>query len=293
LASSGLAVLPTVADAMFAATGDPGSSMADQSLSFNRSWRTGGLSASDALGRSVAINAPMIANTRLVDEGCADMSVGAGKVRRDYAITSNEYGPAFANTTVACGAPLGFTVEGHGEYIADEVAAVGLGLARKVGPLGTASLTYASSRAAGTDGWLAGVGFEHQNSLFSVALRSRLQSREFREAGSVMLDDPVMVRDLASVGFSAFEGGKTSIAYASQTTWARERMNIVALQQSLSLGRGSLSMSAGHSLADAADSSIFISYQAPFGFFRRLRSPVQEISPILFDSVLLTQPLPN
>ena len=141
-------MLPTVADAMFAAAGDPGESLAQQSLSVDRSWRTGSLTASDAFGRSAAVDAPMIATTQLVEAGCSDYSVGAGKVRRDYAITSNEYGPAFANATVACSAPLGFTVEGHGEYLSDEVAALGFGVARKVGPLGTASVSYAASRAA-------------------------------------------------------------------------------------------------------------------------------------------------
>ncbi|MGH8178302.1 MAG: hypothetical protein ACREV5_18755 [Steroidobacter sp.] len=285
LAATGLAVLPTVADALFASVGDPGSSLSQQSVSVDRSWRTGGLTASDTFGRSVSVDAPVIATTRLADPGCSDFSVGAGKVRRDYAITSNEYGPAFANTTVTCGAPLGFTIEGHGEYLADEVSAVGLGVARRVGPLGTASAAYASSRAEDVSGWLARFGFEHQNELFSVALRTRMQSREFREVGSVALADPIMQRDLASVGVHVAEGANLSLAYATQTTWARERMNLIALQQSLTLGRGSLSMSAGHSLEDNFGSSVFISYQRPLGFTRVRRSAIQEFDPILLDSV--------
>lgn len=284
LATSGLAVLPTVADALFAAAGDAGTSLSQQNLSVNRSWRTGGLTASDAFGRSASINAPMIAKTRLAEPGCSDFSVGAGKVRRDYAITSNQYGPAFANTTVACGAPLGFTIEGHGEYLQDEVTAFGLGVARQVGSLGTASFAYASSRAQAGTGWLAGFGFEHQNESFSVALRSRTQSREFREVGSVVLDDPIMKRDLASVGVNVSEGANLSVAYATQTTWARERMNLIALQQSLSVGQGSLSMSAGHSLEDNFGSSIFISYKRSLGFGRPTRSAIREFDPILLDS---------
>ena len=42
------------------------------------------------------IAVPTIASTRLVDDGCSDFSVGVGKVRRDYALLSNEYGPLFA-----------------------------------------------------------------------------------------------------------------------------------------------------------------------------------------------------
>lgn len=284
LATSGLAVLPTAADALFAATGDPGASLTQQSLSVSRAWNTGRLVAKDSLGRSTTISAPMIAQTRLVDAGCADFAMGAGRVREDYAIASNAYGPTFANTTIACGMPLGFTVEGHGEYIDDEVAAVGIGLARQVPWLGIASMSYASSRADIGTGWRAGFGIEHSSRLFDFALRSRLQSREFREAGSIVTSDPIMQRNLASIGMKVLDTGSLSLAYASQTTWDRERMNIIALQQSLSLGRGSLSMSAGHSLEDNIGSSIFVSYKRPLGFVRRSRSAVQEFNPVLFDS---------
>ncbi len=291
LATTGLAVLPTVADALFASIDSNSASLANQNLSVKRSIRGFdghglGLTAQDALGRTAVIEAPMISSVRLVEAGCEDFSLGFGKVRRDYAITSNEYGPTFANTTVTCGAPLGFTVEGHGEYLSDEVTAFGLGLARRLGPIGTASLAIASSHAEVGSGWLARVGFDHRNAWFNVALRSRLQSREFRDIRSIAAIDPIMQRDLASIGVNVAEGANLSLAYATQTTWQRERANLIAIRQSMSLGLGSLSMSAGHSMADSAGSSFFLSYQRPFGSPRRDRSPVEE-----FDLELLTRPL--
>lgn len=281
LATTGLAVLPTVADALFASAGDPASPLTQQNLSVNRSLRGSGpdvwaLTAADASGRSESISAPMIADTQLVEQGCSDFSVGMGKVRRDYAIVSNEYGPLFANTTVACAAPLGFTVEGHGEYLADEVSALGFGLARQIGPIGTASAAFAQSRTDVGSGWLARFGFEHQNSLFNVMLRSRIQSREFREIASASLTDPVMQRELASIGVNVAEGSSLSLAYATQVTWTRERTNLIALKQSMSVGRGSLSMSAGHSLEDNFGSSLFISYKRPLGGSRPVRSIIEE-----------------
>ncbi|HWK49296.1 MAG TPA: hypothetical protein VNR40_05385, partial [Steroidobacter sp.] len=147
LASSGLAVLPTVADALFASTGQSGTSLGQQNLSVNRSLPSGeqgwNLAVRDALGHSESVAAPMIARTRLVERGCSDFSVGFGRVREDYALTSNSYGPMFANTTVTCGAPMGFTVEAHGEYLADEVGALGFGVARRIGSIGTASVAFA------------------------------------------------------------------------------------------------------------------------------------------------------
>ena len=281
LATTGMAVLPTVADALFASAGEAGTSLNQRSLSVNRSLPSGGegwkLAVKDALGHSQSVAAPMIATTRLVQEGCSDFSIGFGKVREDYALTSNEYGPMFANTTVACGAPLGFTIEGQGEYLADQVAALGFGIARRVGPLGTASVAFAQSSAEnGSSGWMSKVGFDHSNSMFNVMLRSRFQTREFRDIGSVALSDPIMQRDLASVGVAVTESASLSVAYATQTTWARERTNLIAIQQSMGVGRGTMSMSAGHSLADNFGSSLFISYKRPFGVRRPIRATIDE-----------------
>jgi outer membrane usher protein FimD/PapC len=235
-----------------------------------------------------AVAAPTIASTRLVAEGCSDFAVGLGKVRRDYALLSNEYGPLFANTTVACAVPLGFTIEGHGEYLDDDVAALGVGLARQVGPLGTASAAFASSRTvAGNSGWLARFGFEHSNELFNVALRSQIQSREFRDIGRAVLSDPVMQRDLASVGLNVTDRTNLSLAYATQTTWERVRVDVIALKQSVSVGRGALSMSAGHSFSENFGSSLFISYKRPLGLSTPARSAIREFDLETIDSLFV------
>lgn len=268
IGTSGLAVLPTVEDSLFGSLGNRSTTLGEPDVA--------------------TIAAPTIASTRLVAAGCSDFSVGVGKVRRDYALVSNEYGPLFANTTVACAVPLGFTVEGHGEYLDDDVTALGVGLARQVGPLGTASAAFASSRTVtGTSGWLARLGFEHSNSLFNVALRSQMQSREFRDIGAVTLADPIMQRDLASVGVNVTEGTNLSLAYATQTTWERVRVDVIALKQSVSVGRGALSMSAGHSFAENFGSSLFISYKRPLGLRSTARSPIREFDMESIDSLFV------
>jgi outer membrane usher protein len=268
VANVGLAVLPTVEDALFTSLDDRSTTLAEQDVA--------------------TIATPTIAATRLVAEGCSDFSMGVGKVRRDYALVSNEYGPLFANTTVACAVPLGFTIEGHGEYLDDDVAALGVGLARQVGPLGTASAAFASSRTvAGSSGWLARFGFEHSNQLFNVALRSQIQSREFRDIGGVVLTDPIMQRDLASVGLNVTDRTNLALAYATQTTWDRVRIDVIALKQSVSVGRGALSMSAGHSFAENFGSSVFISYRRPLGLQAPARSPIREFDLEMIDSMFV------
>ena len=270
LAASGMAVLPTAADALFASISDGDSVLSRQSLALSgapkfNEQNTVNFVAKDSFGLSEALSVPLVAPTRLVDSGCSDFALGVGKVREDYAFTSNEYGPVFANTTVACSAPFGFTIEGHGEYLADQVSALGLGLARRLGALGTASVAFASSETEIGSGWLARVGFEHQSSLLNFAIRTRVQSREFREVANVWVEDPIMRRNLASVGLNVGEGASVALAYAEQTTWERERADILSLNQKMSVGRGSILMTAGHSFADDVGSSFFLSYKRPFG----------------------------
>ena len=270
LATSGIAVLPTAADALFASIDSNRALWSKQSLSVSGAPKINdknalNLVARDSLGHSEALSAPLVAQARLVESGCSDFSLGFGKVRRDFAVTSNDYGPLFANTTIACAAPLGFTIEGHGEYLDEQVAALGFGLARRVADIGTASLAVASSETEIGTGWLARVGFEHQSSLLNFAVRSRIQSREFREVGSVWVEDPIMRRNLASIGVNLSEGAALAVAYAAQTTWQRERVDMLSLNQKMNLGQGSIMMTAGHSLAENIGSSVFLSYKRPFG----------------------------
>jgi outer membrane usher protein FimD/PapC len=117
-------------------------------------------------------------------------------------------------------------------------------------------------------------------------LRSRIQSREFRDVGSAWSIDPLMQRNLASVGLNTGPTSNLALAYASQTTWAQERSNLISLSQSLALGRGSVSMSARHSLVDSVGSSVFVSYQRPFGWSLR-RETVREFDLDLFNIPLM------
>jgi outer membrane usher protein FimD/PapC len=157
------------------------------------------------------------------------------------------------------------------------VAALGFGVARRTGSIGTASVAFAQSNAvSGGSGWMSKVGFEHTNSMFNLMVRSKFQSREFRDIGSMTLNDPIMQRDLASVGVNVTERSSLSVAYATQTTWARERTNLISVKQSMGVGRGTMSMSAGHSLADNFGSSVFISYKRPFGSRKPLLRPAVE-----------------
>jgi outer membrane usher protein len=267
-------------------------------------WSTGGSTrlvgantvsfiAQDALGRTQVITQPLLTKTVLADPGCNGFSMGFGKVREDYALQSNGYGAVFANTTVRCGLSPKLTLETHGEYLEGQTAAWGFDVASKVGTLGLASAALASSRGEGESGWLAKMGFEHSNSLFDVALRTRLQSRGFREAASQATTDPVVQQTLASLGVKLSDANSLAVAYAAQTTAVGERADVLAVSQSMYMGAyGSLSMTAGHSVAQGQDSSVYLFYSRPFGAMPSPGASLKGIISPNFDLALKTSGLP-
>lgn len=270
LATSGIAVLPTTEEALFASLSERDNLLARQQLSLSGAPRINddnalSLVARDSFGRTEAFSAPLVPPARLVKSGCSDFAIGIGKVREDYAFASNEYGPLFANTTIACAAPYGLTIEGHGEYLADQVAAFGVSVARHLGPIGTASLAIASSESHIGSGWLARIGLEHENRLFKVAARRHVQSRDFREVGNLWVEDPVVRRDLASVGLNLGERASVALAYAAQRTWQDERTDIVSLNQEMHVGLGSVVLTASHAFERDIGSSFFVQYNRPLG----------------------------
>jgi hypothetical protein len=53
------------------------------------------------------------------------------------------------------------------------------------------------------------------------------------------------------------------------------------------VGRGALSMSAGHSFAENFGSSLFISYKRPLGLRSTARSPIREFDMESIDSLFV------
>jgi outer membrane usher protein len=297
LATPGIAVLPSTADALLSSARGS-SSLGAEGWSTSGSTRLVGANtvsfiAQDALGRTQVITQPLLAKTVLADPGCSSFSMGIGKVREDYALQSNQYGAVFANTTVRCGLSRKLTLETHGEYLEGQTAAYGVDLASKVGTVGLASAAVASSHGEGESGWLAKIGFEHSNSLFDLALRTRLQSRGFREAAAQGATDPVVQQTLASVGLKLNDAHNLALAYAAQTTAIGERADVLALTQSMHMGAyGAFSMTAGHSVAQGQDSSVYLFYSRPFGDIVASGAALKGIMTPNFDLALRTSGLP-
>lgn len=270
LALAGVSVLPSAADAMFAPVSNTTKeTLKQRGLSVSGKAAVAGenalaFSARDAAGQRATFTRALMAKQTAAEIGCKKYSVGIGRARENYAIESNQYGALYANTNVACGTDNGYTIEAHGEYLAGHAGLAGVGVMRSVGVLGLASVAVAASQASSDSGWLVKAGLQRSNDWLDVSLRARMQSPEFRELGTVRSSDPMVTRMLASVGAKLSDNNSLAIAYANQTTVTAQRADVVAMTQTIQLGKkgskGKLSIVADRAVNKDTASSLMLSY---------------------------------
>jgi len=225
-------------------------------------------SVRDAAGKTTLVTRPLFAKASPEPAGCNRFNVGLGRVRENYAMASDRYGSLFANTTVVCGTENGFTIEAHGEYLEGDTGLAGVDVMHSIGALGTASLAVAASESAdkkiGESGWLLRAGLQRSNDRFEVNLRARLQSPDFRELGVGPVLDPMTSQLLAGIGAKLSESNTLGIAYANRTTAAFQRIDVIAMTQTIELGskgsKGKLSIVADRAVRDDSNASVKVSY---------------------------------
>lgn len=267
LALSGTAIVPTAVDAMLAGKAKSTDRFAGRGLALQRApqLQANGLSfaATDSVGQTNSFNRTLLPKYIAPSSGCDNYSVGVGRARVDYALTSNSYGPWFANSTVVCGLDSGLAMEAHGEFLAGETGVAGLSLFRPVGALGTASVSVATSDNERGSGWLLRVGLQHSNELFDLNLRAHKQSVDYREVGATIDGDSVAQRIIASAGAQVTSRSMLSLAYINQTTHGLQQTNTLAVSNKIELGsRGAISIAAQRAVdgKEFNDSSVTMSY---------------------------------
>jgi outer membrane usher protein len=259
---SGIAILPSTLDAVLAANG----ASAQRSIALAKApamTSNNGLSiaARDATGRTTTLIGPLLAKQEAIAVGCQNFSVAIGRVRQNYALVSDSYGPLFANSTMQCGTDSGWAIEAHGEYLQGSAAIAGLNILRPIKGLGDASIALVTSDNVMGTGWLVRAGLQRSNSMFDISLRALLQSPEFRDLSDTMTLDAVEQRVVASVGAKTSDNSTLAFAFANQTTFLLERTDIMAVSQTFNLQRnGTISIAANRAVNDDAKSSLNLSY---------------------------------
>ncbi len=198
----------------------------------------------DALGREQVLTQSFYSSVSLLAPGLTQYSVNLGKIRDNYALASNDYGPMLGEVSYRRGITDALTLEGHAEYLAGDAHAAGLNAAFGLGQIGVINFTGANGGDAFGSGWLSGVGFEHRGTNTSFIASSLWASSDFSQVGEPL--DPAMrmrQRSLLQTGMGLGRFGSLSLAYVRQTYRDSPTQQTLGLTHSVRLGRvGSLNL---------------------------------------------------
>jgi outer membrane usher protein len=192
----------------------------------------------DALGREQVVTQSFYSSTTLLAQGLTQYSVNLGKVRDNYALESNDYGPLLGEVSYRRGITDSITLEGHGEYLAGDAHAAGLNAAFGVGRVGVINFTAANGGDSNGSGWLSGVAIEHRGTNTSFIASSLWAMSDFSQVGEPL--DPAMrmrQRSLLQTGMGLGRFGSLSLAYVRQTYRDSPTQQTLGLTHSISFGR--------------------------------------------------------
>jgi outer membrane usher protein len=198
----------------------------------------------DALGREEVLTQSFYSSVTLLAQGLSQYSVNLGKIRDNYALESNDYGPMLGEASYRRGITDAITLEGHAEYLAGDAHAAGLNAAFGLGQIGVINVTAANGGDASGSGWLSGAGFEHRGTNTSFVASSLWASTDFSQVGEPL--DPAMrmrQRSLLQTGLGLGRFGSLSLAYVRQTYRDSPTQQTLGLTHSIRLGSvGSLNL---------------------------------------------------
>jgi outer membrane usher protein FimD/PapC len=206
----------------------------------------------------------------LVANGHADYSVEAGRVREDFELRSNNYGPWLTSGSYRYGLYSQTTLDGQFSQLGAQQSVLGVGVLQGFGALGTMSAGLANSRALDSYGWLARMGYDYSRQNLSFVLRTRIQSPSYQStADAVATSEPLRHRTMASAGMDLGSYGKISVASATQTLIDDSRRDVLALSHAMPLiGGGILSAAAAYSPGQFASTAWLLSFSFPFDYWR-------------------------
>ena len=192
----------------------------------------------DALGREQVLTQSFYSSVTLLAPGLSQYSINLGKIRDDYALESNQYGPLLGEASYRRGITDAITLEGHAEYLSGEAHAAGLNAAFGIGRIGVINFTAANGGDSSGSGWLRGVGLEHRGTNTSFIASSLWAGSDFSQVGEPL--DPAMrmrQRSLLQTGTGLGRFGSLSLAYVRQTYRDSPTQQTLGLTHSIRFGR--------------------------------------------------------
>jgi hypothetical protein len=206
----------------------------------------------------------------LTPEGESEFSFESGRLRENFELRSNDYGPWLSSGTYRYGLSGATTIDGEVAELAHQQSYLGLGVFEGLGPFGTVSARVANSHEGDAYGWLAVVGADYRRDQINVAVRSTVQSATFQDLGDIAVIEPLRQRTLASAGVDLGGLGRISVAGAAEIYADDSRRDILALSHSVHFGRGGIiSTAAAYSPGQLGNSAVLLFFTYPFDIIGR------------------------
>lgn len=224
----------------------------------------------DTLGRERVITADYYASPSLLKPGLDDFSLEAGFLREDYAVSSNQYGEAFAGGLYRRGISDWLTAELRGAA-GEAGPSGGLGFSLAHPFFGAATMGVAASRRGGEIGFLGHAAYEWRASPFSVALGAEIAEPQFRRLGGRADRDFARSTLRGQLSLASLRGESLALSWLSRDEREGEqgvpRPDFESLGVSLSgpLGAGFYRLSVQRYLAPEDEVFAGVSFSFPLG----------------------------
>lgn len=215
----------------------------------------------DALGRATTLNFSLYDTHQLLAKGLSDWSTELGVVRRDYGVSSFEYGhdPA-ASGTWRYGVTDRFTAEAHAEATS-ELSNAGGGGSWLLGQAGVVSGAAARSSYKGHDGSLLELGYDWRNDRFNFAVGGNRTFGDYRDVASLYEAPPPRITAHALSSYTTRSLGSFSVGYLHLRYRDQPATRFANASWFKSIGRrASLNVNLNQDLDRSEDRSVYVGF---------------------------------
>lgn len=215
----------------------------------------------DALGRATTLNFSLYDTQRLLQEGLSDWSVDLGVVRKNYGLSSFDYGNDPATSGVwRYGVNNNFTLETHGEATRGLLAG-GVGGAWLLGEAGVLSSAVSANSYQGRQGSLLNLGYSWRNDRFNFGIEGNATRGDYRDVASLYGSPTPSGSGRATVGYSTDNFGSFGLSYLSLQYPQQDATRYANVYWFKSLGRSaSLNVSLNQNLDIRRERSVFVGF---------------------------------
>lgn len=220
----------------------------------------------DAVGRQIVTDIPFYVAPELLRPGLTDFSASVGAIRRNYGLTSFDYGMIVGSAFLRQGVSDRLTVEAQGEASARSLAA-GAGAVWAPGLFGTLHANLTASSTDGVRGTQATIGYQYAAKRWSLSAEHRRISGGFRTAADFDLRALPLggTSSRAVVSANLEQIGTIGIGYIDSRPRGAARSRIATASWSLPLGSQAALFAAADYDLERGTASAQLRVSVPFG----------------------------